>query len=836
MYAPILLWQWLFLAFLCGIYGVNEPEIAGVLFVSLGLFWVQKQDFYGGFFANPTALENEKQFCNSLSLKRIFFSLRQSVPAMKKIGLLVLAFIFGRFFLSVYIFLQPVPSTDFFAQKGILQGTVVSVQGKVGERLQCILKDISLQQSEQDLALSLAGRLILTWREPLALPVAGQKIVVKTKVKPIHGMRNFGGWNSEEFWRQQGVFWRAFVEADKGDLQIFGQPTYLQNLRKQIYHFLLTNLPKTQGRGLILALLLGDRSGISSELQKYIQQAGLAHSLALSGMHIGIVASFGLVLAWLVGFVYPRFYLFCPRQKLAVYFAAPLVIFYVWLGGTGYSLQRSALMFVVWGIMLLCDRKNILLDGLFLSLLIICLYNPVAIFDVSLQMSVFAVIGIALFFPFFQEIMNRFLLKNIIIQYVFLLFGMSIAANIALFPIIIFNFNMFSPHLLYNIIWLPLLGMLIMPLLFVGIFFIPLSIPAAIFFFGLGTDLLNGFVSVLYWLASKNWLQYMIFPRPYPEMAALWWGGFFWIFLRFGMKNSRRICWVVGWLVAVAFVCSVWRVSLPYFEREMRLRVLDTGMSQAVLLEFPYGKRVLVDGGGFWNADFDVGRLVVAPRLTLGRFPFVEQIVLTHDDVDHRRGLIYLLNHFQVGEFNWNGREMAVRDGEQIKNALQRRKIPAKILSFGQKIDFVDGFQLEILWPPRQYESSDNNMSIVLRLVKNGRGLALLPGDIEKPALLELLKTEQNLQADVLVLPHHGSRSSLLPEFYERVRPKIALVAAGFGNYYGFPHLEVVEFCRQQGISLFTTAQSGELSVSWKGTGDLSIWSCNALKTDKVQD
>ena len=85
-------------------------------------------------------------------------------------------------------------------------------------------------------------------------------------------------------------------------------------------------------------------------------------------------------------------------------------------------------------------------------------------------------------------------------------------------------------------------------------------------------------------------------------------------------------------------------------------------------------------------------------------------------------------------------------------------------------------------------------------------------------------------------MPHHGSRSSLLPEFYERVRPKIALVAAGFGNYYGFPHLEVVEFCRQQGISLFTTAQSGELSVSWKGTGDLSIWSCNALKTDKVQD
>ncbi len=811
MYAPILLWQWLFLAFLCGIYGVNEPASAGALLVLLALFWVQKQDFCSQVFAtNPQVLENEKI---GKSVKRgQIFSLRHA-SAVKKLGLLIFAFILGVIFLSIS--LRPVPSVDFFAKKGILQGTVVAVQPKVGGRLQCILEDISLQEQENE-ALSLAGRLVLTWQEPLTLPVVGQKIVVKTKVKPIHGMHNVGGWNSEEFWRQQGVFWRAFVRADKGDLQVFGQPTYLQGLRKNIYRFLLTNFPESSGRGLVLALLLGDRSGISHKLQRQIQQAGLAHSLALSGMHVGIVASFGLMLAWLVGLVYPRSYLFCPRQKLAVYFAAPLVLFYVWLGGFGYSLQRSALMFAVWGIMFLFERKNILLDGLFFSLFVICLYNPFVLFNIGLQMSALAVVGIALFFPLFQKIMQQFFPKNIVIKYLFLIFAMSVAANIVLFPLIVFHFNMFTPNLFYNILWLPLLAMVIMPLLFIGLFCIAFSSCASVFFFGCGIDLLNGFVFVLQWLSGKDWLQYIIVPRPFPEMAALWWGCVFWLFLRFGVKNARRAGKITTCFVAVTFVCSVWRVSLPYFEREMHLRVLDTGMSQAILLEFPQGKRMLVDGGGFWNADFDVGRLVVAPRLTLGRLPFVEQIVLTHDDVDHRRGLIYLLNHFGVGEFAYNGRKISGKDGEQIQNALRRRKIPAKKLSLGQKIEMSDGFQLEVLWPPREYESSDNNMSIVLRLVKNGRGLALLPGDIENPALLELLKTGQDLQADILVLPHHGSRSSLLAEFYERVRPKIALAAVGFGNHYGFPHAEVVEFCRQKGILLFTTAQSGELSVSWK--------------------
>ncbi len=253
-------------------------------------------------------------------------------------------------------------------------------------------------------------------------------------------------------------------------------------------------------------------------------------------------------------------------------------------------------------------------------------------------------------------------------------------------------------------------------------------------------------------------------------------------------------------------------------------------MSQAVLLSLPHGQNILVDGGGFWNADFDIGRSVVAPRLTLGRWPDVEKIVLTHDDADHRRGLIFLLRHFQVGAFVWNGRELAGKDGQTIRAALQNRHIPATVWQQGDTAQLNAGLVLEVLWPPREYEDTDNNLSLVLRLSRNGHGLVLLPGDIENPALRKLLATGQDLQADVLVVPHHGSRGSLLPELYERVRPKYALVAAGFQNRFHFPHRQVTEFCRAHGIELLTTAASGEITVTWPHSGGQMRLDCQRRK------
>lgn len=787
MCVPMLRWQWLLLAFLCGICCWAIPWISFFLFLLVCLFLAPERPWK-------------------------FFSV-------------FLAYCSGYVFLLAHLFFFPVPTINLPVQKGVISGKVVSVRHQPGQRLQCVLRDVVWHSvSGKESGQNVPGRVVLTWQYPRAFPVPGQILRVNTKIKPIHGMSNAGGWNSEWYWRQRGVFWRAFVQADKDWVSIEGRPALYQAARQKIRSFLVQKLPESPGRGLALALLLGERLYLSHDVQEKLQRAGLAHSLALSGMHVGIVASFGLVLAWVVGFFWPGAYLLLPRSKLAVICAAPLVLFYLWLGGAGLSLQRSAVMFAVWGVLLLLNRKNILLDGLFVALGLICLLHPLALFDVSLQMSALAVVGIVLFLPVWRQVTNCFLPAHSVVRYISLLFGMTLGANIALFPVLVWNFNMFSPYLVYNLVWLPVLGLVIMPLLFSGLLLAPVTEIGAGFCLRAGADLLDLFVRALHGLDNLGWLECLIVPRPFPEMALTWWAGFFWLLCLGCGQKRQRTTRVAGFLFGLALLGSLVRLSAPYLNRDVRLHLLDMGMSQAVLLVLPHGQRILVDGGGFWNPDFDVGKVVVGPRLTLGRWPYLEKIVLTHDDADHRRGLIFLLRHFQVGAFVWNGRELAGDDGQTIRAALRDRHIPGTVWQQGDKIHLDNGLALEVLWPPGHYEDTDNNLSLVLRLSRNGHGLALLPGDIENPALRKLLATGQDVQADVLVVPHHGSRSSLLPQLYERVRPKYALVAAGFQNRFHFPHSQVVEFCRDRGIKLLTTAASGEITVTWpRGGGQIRL-------------
>ncbi len=445
MCAPILFWQWLLLAFLCGIYSGASLWFSFLLFFLLCLF---------------------------------------SAPGPpKKFFISFLACCAGLIFFVCHLSFFSPPTASLPNKKGCISGTIVSVQYKTGQRLQCVLKNAVWKPASKKNGSchKIPGRMVLTWQYPLFFPVPGQTLQAKVKVKPVHGMRNAGGWNSEWYWRQRGVFWRAFIKADKGEVRIEGQPAFYHLARQKLRDFLVHKLPEGPGRGLVLALLLGERLHLQRDIQEKLQRAGLAHSLALSGMHVGIVASFGLFLAWVVGFFCPKVYLVLPRSKLAVICAAPLVLFYLWLGGAGLSLQRAAVMFAVWGTFLLLNRNNILLDGLFVALGLICLLNPLAIFDVSLQMSVLAVVGIALFLPFWRRLTSCFLSVHPALRYVTLLFGVTLGANIALFPVLVWNFNMFSPHLLYNLVWLPVLGLIIMPLLFGGLVLAPVMESA---FFG----------------------------------------------------------------------------------------------------------------------------------------------------------------------------------------------------------------------------------------------------------------------------------------------------------------------------------------------------------------
>ncbi|MEF3695987.1 ComEC/Rec2 family competence protein, partial [Desulfolutivibrio sp.] len=195
----------------------------------------------------------------------------------------------------------------------------------------------------------------------------------------------------------------------------------------------------TPGGAMLLALLTGDRSELTTTDMDLVRRASLAHALALSGMHVGYVAALGWLLAWIAGRIRPGIFLRLPRQKLAVLLAAPLVCGYVWLGGATPSLVRAALMFACFGFLILLDRPRILLDGLFLALALIVAASPLSVFDIRLQLSALAVAGLAVFWPLGMAVFARLPLPERLRPTAVWLFGVlwtSLAAETALLPVL----------------------------------------------------------------------------------------------------------------------------------------------------------------------------------------------------------------------------------------------------------------------------------------------------------------------------------------------------------------------------------------------------------------
>jgi len=235
----------------------------------------------------------------------------------------------------------------------------------------------------------------------------------------------------------------------------------------------------------------------------------------------------------------------------------------------------------------------------------------------------------------------------------------------------------------------------------------------------------------------------------------------------------------------------------------------------------------LVDGGGFSIGSFDVGRSVVTPVLTKNALPRLDKAIVTHPDADHLSGLIFILQHFAIGRYYGNEDPPPSPLAEQEQEALDRRRLSKETLHAGDRLELARDLYLEILWPPHaeqwallpQGAKRDriNNASLVSRLVWRGVPLALLCGDAQIAALRGLLQIQDSagLNAKVLVLPHHGSASSLVPAFYQAVAPRLALVSCGYGNQWGFPSLAVVSALEALDIPLHSTAEFGQIALRW---------------------
>jgi competence protein ComEC len=516
-----------------------------------------------------------------------------------------------------------------------------------------------------------------------------------------------------------------------------------------------------------------------------------------------------------------------------------LVLVYAWLGQPSASLIRASVMFGFWGVLLLQGRGRVLMDGLFFALGTIVFVSPLSVFDLGLQMSLAAVAGIGLLYPFFRflfAVRRRGAVR--LLAWGAGTLAVSVCATLTIMPLVSWYFGTFSPNLLLNLVWLPVLGLAIMPMGLLGMLLTIFgwTAPAGALLLGLAARVADGLLRLLDAVQASGLTPVFAVLRPlWPEML-----GFALLLVTavVCLRSRRKVPALLAGIGFVLLVAPHVLVMAEDSRDRVSLAMLDVGLGQSLVVSLPGGHRWLVDAGG-GSVTYDLGEAVVGPSLTLGRPPRLDGIFLSHPDVDHSHGLPYLVERFTVGALYTNGMLPRGLTGERLDRSLPGSGVTVASLAAGDMVELSSGARVAVLHPDAGFAGvRANERSLVLRLERDGRSLALLPGDVETGGIRAMLDRGADVAAEVLVLPHHGSRRSFDPDFYARVRPKAVLCSNGFMNRYGFPDPGVAEAAAAAaGGRVYATAVYGRVVCSWDGPGGalkvLPMWApCQECPSD----
>ncbi len=669
----------------------------------------------------------------------------------------------------------------------------------------------------------------------------GGNLRFPARLRAFSNFRNPGCYDYETAMKIKG-FSCAGAVSDGRRIEARGKTSlpfpygYLELLKQPLREFFHRTL-SPEDEKLFNALILGERRGIDKTLREPFNRTGLGHVLAVSGLHIGLVAWLSFFfLKWLMARSYRLTLAINVRKAAAVLTCIP-VILYASLAGLQISCQRAMIMALVFFGSILLDREKDIWSTLALAAFIVLAIEPMSLFSIGFQLSFTAVLGILWLAPPFLSTksvpaknLNRitslwFRLKRGLTGLVVI----SLAAQIILLPLIVQYFHRVSPVALpANITTIPLLGFWIIPAGLLASLFLPLCPLLAALILHIGATGVHVMMAIIrFWSHFPFASLWMVTPTAME--TGLFYGLLFCVFF---FKKWRWTKPVLALICTAIFLDTIYWIHTTSFHRDLRVTYLDVGQGNAALVEFPGKKRMVIDGGGFPGSEFDVGRNVIAPYLWKQKITQVDYLVLSHPQADHMKGLIFLAEAFHPKEFWYNGDSSRDAAFSELMNIVSSRNMDILLpvsLSRGRKISRV---QIETLHPPPRQQIpgkrwSLNNRSLVLRLSYRGRSF-LFPGDIESQGEKIMLKNgPKKMRAQVLLSPHHGSKTSNSREFLAAVVPRVCIVSCGEKNRFGFPHPSTLEILRRKKCRIFRTDRDGAIQISVsakKGKDKIRTW------------
>ena len=651
----------------------------------------------------------------------------------------------------------------------------------------------------------LPSKILLSWyRSALApgadsLPAildggvhAAERWRFTVRLRAPHGNFNPHGFDYEAWLLERGIGATGYVRPRTSPQRLGVRTTpadRIEQAREHVRERFKRLLGETPAAGILAALAVGDQRSISAEEWRLFNRTGVTHLMSISGLHVTLVSG---LFAWLASALWrrvPALVLALAARKAAAIAAIIGALGYTLIAGFAVPAQRTFWMVTVVALALWAGRISTPVRTLALALGVVVALDPWAVLSAGAWLS-FGAVALIFYVALARGSEGeklRWLKQALRTQW---------AVTLGLAPAALFLFSQISiVGPLANAVAIPLVSMAVTPLA-LGAAVLPLDLLAQF-----AAWLLEQMMQFLEWCATLPaavWQQHV--PPPWAIVLAL--AGVAW------MLAPRGIPWRGCGLALLAPALAMPPAAPPH--GEAWITTLDVGQGLAVVVRTA-NRALLYDAGPQFSGGTDSGERVIAPYLRASGVARLDALIVTHNDADHSGGAASVIENFEVD---------ALVSSLPPSHPLRSAVADSRPCRRGAEWEW-DGVRFALLHPaagdpvPRK----TNDLSCVLRIATGARSM-LLTGDIERASEgLLVARGARSLRSDVLLVPHHGSKTSSSSEFLDAVAPAIAVIPNGYRNRFGHPNAEVLERYAALRVKVLRTDRDGAITVRIGGAG-----------------
>ena len=621
----------------------------------------------------------------------------------------------------------------------------------------------------------------------------GERWQLTVRLKRPHGLANPHGFDYEAWLLEQGIRATGYVRPKSGARRLQAmvhEPGYwVEVVRERMRTRIQAVLGDAPAAGVIAALAMGDQRAIPPEQWQVFTRTGVNHLMSISGLHVTMLS--GLAFA-LMNFAWrrsARLTLALPAVKAAAVAGLLAALGYALLAGFAVPAQRTVFMLAVVAMALWTGRATAAGPVLATALLVVLVIDPWAVLAPGFWLSFGAVAIIML------VSVNRLRQPHWIVTWA----RVQWAVTLALVPALLAMFqqvSLVSP--IANALAIPLISLVVVPLALAGTV-IPVDA-----ILHLSHWIMAWCAEALQWLSAlpdAAWEQHA--PPAWTVVVAM--AGAVWLLLPRGFPAR--------WIGAFAFLPMLLITPAPPAEGVLRLTVLDVGQGLAVVAQTK-NHALLFDTGPTFGPSADSGNRIIVPYLRAAGIKRLDRMIISHDDLDHSGGALSVLQAVPVAEVlsslpDLDPLVLLAPDEQRCRAGHQW---------------IWDGVRFDMLSPDAAEDvAKTNDRSCVLKITTAG-GSVLIPADIERRGERALLAgASEVLRSDVLIAPHHGSKTSSTAEFVQAVAPRAVIFPVGYRNRFGHPHADVVARYRQLGSALYRTDDGGAIGFEMQEGKPLTL-------------